>query len=531
MAFSHTIGGTTFTESNFDGTAYADETDGFPAALEKVVEHVANAFRGTATDSVTIGTGSKSFTITNANTQIPAFAVGMPVRIAETASPATNYMQGTVTAWDGATGAMTASVDAVGGSGTISAWTITVGGNISTAPATPVTVANGGTGATSASVARTNLGVEIGTDVLAPTGDGSALTGISSTQPNLIINGGMTVSQRGTSFATLSASAYTLDRWYYQAGGSTAAVTTVSQETAGGVDGASHWMKLLTTTADASLDTNDAAFVEHRIEGLNAGHLLTNSGKMGATTIGADIIVHADGASSLTFPATFAMALMDADGTRVHVEDVTITAADTWQRVSFSTAADATAYFTVDNTYGLRLLFTLAAGSDRNGTSGTWQSNASNYYNTSSSDNFVDAANNYVGITNVKLEVGSSATSFEHESYGDTVRKCERYYQQHLDTGVTPATNTANEIEYYASGHTSNAHTIGIPVFFGTRMRAAPTIVLYDAVGTINQVTVSSGHVAGAVNYSNEKGFRAGGTSTAATTRHIQFYYTAASEL
>jgi len=41
-------------------------------------------------------------------------------------------------------------------------------------------VANGGTGASSDSAARTNLGLVIGTDVLAPDGDGSSLTGISS---------------------------------------------------------------------------------------------------------------------------------------------------------------------------------------------------------------------------------------------------------------------------------------------------------------------------------------------------------------
>jgi len=43
-----------------------------------------------------------------------------------------------------------------------------------------VSVATGGTGATSASAARTALGLVIGTNVLAPGGDGSSLTGIAS---------------------------------------------------------------------------------------------------------------------------------------------------------------------------------------------------------------------------------------------------------------------------------------------------------------------------------------------------------------
>jgi hypothetical protein len=45
---------------------------------------------------------------------------------------------------------------------------------------TPLTIAQGGTAATSASAARTALGLAIGTDVLAPNGDGSALTGITA---------------------------------------------------------------------------------------------------------------------------------------------------------------------------------------------------------------------------------------------------------------------------------------------------------------------------------------------------------------
>lgn len=83
----------------------------------------AASLTGTSTTSVAIGTGSKTWT-TQAAKQ---FAVGEWLVVSETATP-TNYCFGQVTAYNSGTGSLTVNVTAVGGSGTIAAWTISVSG-------------------------------------------------------------------------------------------------------------------------------------------------------------------------------------------------------------------------------------------------------------------------------------------------------------------------------------------------------------------------------------------------------------------
>jgi hypothetical protein len=140
-----------------------------------------NAYRGTSTTSTAVGTGSKTLTVTNSNSQIPAFAVEMTVRIARTSAPSTTFMRGEITAWNSSTGAMTANVDSVKGSGTHTDWTITIGVNITTASSSPLAVANGGTGGADAATARSNLDLD--------TGDSPTFTAVTAGQVDVTAQG------------------------------------------------------------------------------------------------------------------------------------------------------------------------------------------------------------------------------------------------------------------------------------------------------------------------------------------------------
>jgi len=148
MAYPVTLNGRTYTLADFEGTNYVE---GLPDAFEDFVTHAGDIYNSTSTTSNTIGTGSKTFTVESAK----PYQAGTPLRIADASAPSTNFIDAIVTSYSGTT----LVVDSVGyaGSGTFTSWNVNIGGSASVAGT--VAVAQGGTGATTAAAARTNLDV------------------------------------------------------------------------------------------------------------------------------------------------------------------------------------------------------------------------------------------------------------------------------------------------------------------------------------------------------------------------------------
>ena len=82
---------------------------------------IQNLWVGTSSTSNTVGTGSKTWTMTEENL---AFGVGNYVRIADAAAPTANYMAGIITAYNKTTKALTVQVSTSTGSGTKTSWSI-----------------------------------------------------------------------------------------------------------------------------------------------------------------------------------------------------------------------------------------------------------------------------------------------------------------------------------------------------------------------------------------------------------------------
>ena len=95
------------------------ELNAYAAALPATV--TGTDFAATSTTSLAVGTGSKSLTIETGK----GFQIGQSIRIASTVSPA-NYMDGQVTSYNSGTGALVVNVTAIGGTGTLAVWTISI---------------------------------------------------------------------------------------------------------------------------------------------------------------------------------------------------------------------------------------------------------------------------------------------------------------------------------------------------------------------------------------------------------------------
>lgn len=282
---------------------------------------------------------------------------------------------------------------------------------------------------------------------------------------NLLINADHKVDQRAgdTRTGLGAATAYLTDRWFLDVESSASARWTASQESSGGLSGAAKWLKMLCTTADASPGANEAMGIRQSIEAQNGIAVLDDSGDVVATTYALDVICHKN---TDTAPYELGLAVECPDGSRMWVGNVTVAADATWERVNITVPADTTATVANDTGVGIKVTVCLYGGSSRLATEG-WQSNATTLYGETGADNFATEANDYVGFTEAQLEVGSTATAFEHRPIADELLRCQRYFEQRDYDSVSS--------EQIGSGGATTASAATIALHY-SKKRAIPTI-------------------------------------------------------
>ena len=273
---------------------------------------------------------------------------------------------------------------------------------------------------------------------------------------NLVHNGEFIVSQRDFSSAvTQAAEAFTIDRWKTRmSSGSDFSVQQVADAPAGFYNSAK-----ITSLDATTVGASDYYQFQHCIEGYNI-----NPANVGTTTA-KPLTLSFHVKSSLT--GTFSVCFSNNAGDRFLAQNYTISSADTWEKKTISIPAITTGSWNRDSTAGLFIYFTLGAGSGTLQSTGSW---GTSFGRGGTGGANVVATNGATWqITGVQLEVGSQATAFEHRSFAEELRLCQRYYFQ--GDGQEPG---ASLNAYYGSAYSSSNAMVNI--YFPTTMRAKPTV-------------------------------------------------------
>ena len=283
---------------------------------------------------------------------------------------------------------------------------------------------------------------------------------------NIIINGDMSIAQRGTSATTVSGDGVydTLDRWKFFDNSSGAFTTEQSTSVPSG-QGFSNSLLANVTTADTSIGSAEYALIIHNIEAQNLQYL--NYG----TSSAKDLVLSFWVKSSKT--GQYSITVDKRDTTRMtFVSSYTINTANTWEKKIIEIPSDANnkaskGIINNDNGAGLIVYWNLATGSDnQSSTEDAWTDGVK--FGLSSDVNWMDSTSNDFYLTGCQLEAGTSASDFEFLPYDVNLQRCLRYYYLHAE-GNSKRLCTATAY---------NTAIIDGTVFFKNTMRTTPSLVI-----------------------------------------------------
>ena len=302
---------------------------------------------------------------------------------------------------------------------------------------------------------------------------------------NMIINGAMTLAQRGS---TISAASYTTaaygacDRWKLRAINTDEADFVVSQESdAPTGSGFSRSLKIKTNTVENTLDSNEIFHVSQPIEAQDLQHLKNGTSSALPTTLSFWVKAYQTG--------TFVVNLYKPDNTNRQITATyTISASNTWEFKTMTFPGDTSGGgINSDTGAGFQIYWLLASGSGFTGsTSTSWSNYLDGGFANGQTVNIFSSTSNYFYLTGVQLEIGTQATPFEHISFAENKRLCMRYFER-IDNGSDSGAN----YHYFGAGYFEEDTNLRGFIAYKEQKRVTPTITFSDA-GTFNAINTAS---------------------------------------
>ena len=300
---------------------------------------------------------------------------------------------------------------------------------------------------------------------------------------NLVINGAMQVAQRGTSATTSGYS--TVDRFVCTFSGHDEA-PTIAQHTLTSSDtgvyekGFRESFHITNGNQTSGAGTSDRLFMQYRIEAQD----LAKSG-WDYTSSSSNITLSFYCRSSVA--QNFYGRLTSQDGTQQNYafETGSLTA-DTWTRITKTIPGNSSITIDDNNNIGLSVELVMFRGTDTTDNSvplNAWQTYSSSARMPDNTSTWYTTNDATFEITGVQIEVGDTATDFEHRTFADELIKCQRYYTKYAETGGSGS----NAYLRYGTGQAQTSTIAEIPINSHTVMRADPEL---ETTGTFSNYAI-----------------------------------------
>ena len=315
-------------------------------------------------------------------------------------------------------------------------------------------------------------------DAITTAADGTCTANITNNLSNrrININGGMQIWQRSTSLSVSEGTnegVTACDRYGFEFGNASAGAATISRSTDVPTNlGFPYSFKIDVTTLNNNSASTTQIRMPHRIEGqdiVSSGWKYNDPNSF--LTISFYFKSNKSGTNKLPIMVS------TPDGTSYfYISE--ITQSDTnWNRHTIKVPGNSNLTINNDNGTGLDVTFYFAVGSTYHTTADTW--GTVQKHGTSNSTNYFDSTSNDMFITGIQIEATSNgiATDFEHRSYGDELRRCERYFEKHWQNNNSASPGGAGGDGYNTVANGTHNGSNGYYVWrWRTQKRALPTI-------------------------------------------------------
>ena len=289
---------------------------------------------------------------------------------------------------------------------------------------------------------------------------------------NIIINGAMTVAQRGLS--STSSGYHTVDRFQVNNSATDEAPTQAQVDVASGTTpyslGFRKALKVTNGNQTSGAGTSDFIRALYYIEAQD----LANSGwnyKSSSSYITISFWVKASVAQ--TYYTNFRV----FDGTQKMYYFSYTLSADTWTKVTHTIPGHADISIDNDTGQGIYIQWYQFRGTNNTGsiTANQWHDLDTSTFTPDQDSTWYTTNDATWEMTGVQLEVGDTATSFEHRSFGEELRRCERYFQclkgpNLIDSGSSESC--------FGIGMAYASNRVLFPLIFKTEMRSNPTVAV-----------------------------------------------------